>query len=146
MNLGVIANYNYETVTNNGTNFTDYGNYTSSSKSITKSRPNNALTVTGFYDWIFGNKGESMQLTYNYFNRHSPTLSDITTTYSNIADEYIVNEEGKTDYRFHSAKADFKLPYSWAQLETGVAYTDILNSSDNYLKCAAGITSVRITN
>lgn len=141
MNLGLIANYNYETVSNNGTNFTDYGNYTSSSESITKSRPNNALTVTGFYDWIFGNKGESMQLTYNYFNRHSPTLSDITTTYSDFADEYVVNEEGKTDYRFHSVKADFKLPYGWAQLETGVAYTDILNSSDNYLKCADGITS-----
>ncbi len=141
MNLGLIANYNYEKVSNNGTNFTDYGNYTSSSESITKSRPNNALTVTGFYDWIFGNKGESMQLTYNYFNRHSPTLSDITTTYSDFADEYVVNEEGKTDYRFHSVKADFKLPYGWAQLETGVAYTDILNSSDNYLKCADGITT-----
>ncbi len=141
MNLGLIANYNYETVSNNGTNFTDYGNYTSSSRSITKSRPNNALTVTGFYDWIFGNKGESMQLTYNYFDRHSPTLSDITTTYSDFDDEYGVNEEGKTDYRFHSVKGDFKLPYGWAQLETGVAYTDILNSSDNYLKCADGITS-----
>lgn len=141
MNLGLIANYNYETVSNNGTNFTDYGNYNSSSRSITKSRPNNALTLTGFYDWIFGNKGESMQLTYNYFNRRSPTLSDITTTYSDFADEYGVNEEGKTDYRFHSVKADFKLPYGWAQLETGVAYTDILNSSDNFLKRVYGLTS-----
>lgn len=134
MNLGVIANYNYETVSNNGTNFTDYGSYKSSSNFLTKSRPNNALTVTGFYDWTFGTKGESMQLTYNYFNRHSPTLSDIFTTYSNSADDYGINEDGKTDYRFHSGKADFKLPYNWAQLETGVAYTDILNSSDNFMQ------------
>ena len=72
MNLGVIANYNYENVSSNGTNSTDYGSYTSTSRSVTKSRPNNALTVTGFYDWTFGSKGESMQLTHNYFNRHSP--------------------------------------------------------------------------
>ncbi len=134
MNLGVIANYNYENISSNGTNSTDYGSYTSTSQSVTKSRPNNALTVTGFYDWTFGTRGESMQLTYNYFNRHSPTLSDIFTSYSNSTDDYGVNEDGKTDYCFHSGKADFKLPYSWAQLEAGVAYTDILNSSDNVLK------------
>ena len=134
MNIGMIANYNYEAVSGNGMNFTEYGEYTSSSQTLTKSRPNNALTVTGFYDWSFGNKGEALQLTYNYFNRHSPTWAEITTTYSNNKDEYEVNENGKTDYFFHSGKADFKLPYTWAQLETGVAYTDILNSSDNFLK------------
>lgn len=138
MNIGLIANYNYESSSDRGTNFTDYGGYTSSSHTITKSRPNNALTLTGFYDWNFGNKGESLQLTYNYYNRHSPTLSDITTTYSVNSDAIGVNEDGKTNYRFHSSKADFKLPYSWAELETGVAYTDILNSSDNFLRYAYG--------
>ena len=133
MNIGVIANYNYESVSNRATNFTEYGEYTSLSQSHTKSSPNNALTLTGFFDWTFGTKGESMQLTYNYFNRHSPTLSDIATTYSNNAGDYGVNEKGKTIYRFHSGKADFKLPYSWAQVESGVAYTDILNSSENFL-------------
>ena len=121
MNLGAIANFNYQTVSSDGTNLTDYGGYSSSSQSLTKSRPNNSLTLTGFFDWTFGNKGESLQLTYNYFNRNSPTISDIKTVYSNIADAYGVNEEGKADYRFHSGKADFKFPYSWAQLEAGVA-------------------------
>lgn len=134
MNLGVIANFNYESVSNNGTNYTEYGEgYTSSSRSHTKSKPNNALTITGFYDWKFGAKGESVQLTYNYFNRHSPSLSDITTTYSNDTENHIVNEDGKTIYRFHSGKADFKLPYNPAQIEAGIAYTDILNSSCNFL-------------
>ena len=133
MNIGVIANFNYESVSSKGNNFTDYGGDSSSSQSITESRPNNALTLTGFYDWNFGTKGESMQLTYNYFNRHSPTLSHIITTYSNSVDDYGVNEDGKTNYRFHSGKADFRLPYNWAQLETGVAYTDIINTSDNFL-------------
>lgn len=131
MNLGTIVNFNYETVSNKGSNFTDYGGYTSSSMSHTESRPNNALTLTGFYDWTFGGNGEAMQLTYNYFNRHSPAISDITTLYSNNADGFEVKEDGKTDYRFHSGKADFKLPYNVLQLEAGVAYTDILNISDN---------------
>lgn len=138
MNIGLIANYNYEASSNNGTNFTDYGGYSSSSQTTSKSRPNNALTLTGFYDWNFGNKGESLQLTYNYFNRHSPEVSDICTTYSVNSDPYEVHEDGKSNYRFHSGKADFKLPYSWAELETGVAYTDILNSSDNFMKYTYG--------
>lgn len=133
MNVGVIVNYNYETISSNGINSSDFGSHTSSSLSFTKSRPNNALTLTGFYDWTFGQKGEALQLTYNYFNRHSPTLSEITTTYNNGNDDYSINEDGKSDYRFHSGKVDLKLPYSWAQLETGIAYTDILNSSDNLL-------------
>ncbi|MCM1518358.1 MAG: TonB-dependent receptor [Pseudoflavonifractor sp.] len=133
MNLGVIANFNYGSATSDGTNTTDYGSYLSSSLSRTKSRPNNALTLTGFYDWTFGKQGESMQLTYNYFKRHSPTKSEITTAYNNGTDDYHINEDGTSNYRFHSGKADFKLPYKWVQLEAGVAYTDILNSSDNYM-------------
>ncbi len=141
MNLGIIANYNYETISSNGTNLTHYGGYSSSSQSLTQSRPNNSLTLTGFYDWTFGNKGESMQLTYNHFNRHSPTSSDITTSYNDGTADYSIVENGKTDYRFNSGKADFKLPYAWAQLEAGVAYTNILNSSDNSLKRKSGNSS-----
>lgn len=134
MSIGVIANYNYESVSGNGINYTEYGGFTSSSQSLTKSKPNNALTLTGFYDWVFGTDGKSLQLTYNYFNRHSPALSDVTTKYTNSTEVYGVSENGKTDYCFHSVKADVKLPYRWAQLETGIAYTDILNSSYNYLE------------
>ena len=141
MNIGVIANFNYESISSNGTNHSYYGEYTSSSQSRTESKPNNALTLTGFYDWTFGAKGEAMQLTYNYFNRNSPTLSDITTAYSNSQEDYGVSENGKTNYRFHSGKADFKLPYSWTQLEAGIAYTDILNSSDNFITRIPGASS-----
>lgn len=142
MNVGVIANFNYESASNKGVNSTDYGSYTSSSVSFTKSRPNNALTVTGFYDWAFGKNGRTLQLTYNFFNRHSPASSEISTTYDNSIGNYSINEDGKTGYRFHSGKADLKLPYNWAQLETGIAYTDILNSSENRLSYIIGATSM----
>lgn len=134
MSMGVIANYNFSSESGSGSNLTDYSGLLSSSRSSTTSRPNNALTVTGFYDWTFGAKGELMQLTYNYFMRHSPTSSAIDTYYSDDSRSYLLTEDGAADYRFHSAKADFKLPYSWAQLEVGAAYTDILNSSDNLMQ------------
>ncbi|MDE7466398.1 MAG: outer membrane beta-barrel family protein [Muribaculaceae bacterium] len=134
MKAGVIINYNYQNISSEARNHTEYGEYTSNSISETKSNPDNALTITGFYDWIFGSKGESLQVTYNYFSRHSPALSTITTSYDNSNESTGVNEDGKSDYRFHSMKADFKFPYTWAQLEAGVAYTDILNSSDNSLE------------
>lgn len=131
MNIGAIVNYKYGFTTGQGTNTSDYGSYGSVSLTHTESRPNNALTATGFYDWTFGDKGEVMELTYNYFNRHSPTSSEVVTTYGNGYDPSEINEQGASDYRFHSGKADFRLPYSWARIETGIAYTDILNSSDN---------------
>ncbi|MDE5608532.1 MAG: outer membrane beta-barrel family protein [Muribaculaceae bacterium] len=136
MNLGLIANYGYESATSNGLNTSSYGDYASTSESHTASRPNNALTVTGFYDWTFGKNGEMMELTYNNYRRHSPADSKVATSYSNDLGNYAVDESGASDYRFHSGKIDFKLPYTWAQLEAGIAYTDILNSSDNYMECA----------
>lgn len=134
MSLGMIANYNYESCVSNGYNITDYDQSSSSSHSRTKSRPNNALTATGFFDWTFGNEGERLELTYNYFNRHSPTNSHISTVYSNGVGDSQINEKGVSDYRFHSAKADLKFPYSWLQVETGIGYTDILSSSDNFME------------
>ncbi|MDE7135959.1 MAG: hypothetical protein K2N91_04955 [Muribaculaceae bacterium] len=129
MNLGVIANYNFESSTSDGYNTTLYGNYSSSSIIASTSKPNNALTITGFYDWTFDKSGKRMELTYNHFNRHSPTRSDISTTFDNTQTNLLIHENGATDYRFNSGKADFKLPYSWAELETGVGFSDILNSS-----------------
>lgn len=134
MNIGVIANYKYGSNSADGTNATLYDGYSSSSLSSIKSRPNNALTVTGFYDWTFGQKGERMELTYNYFNRHSPEVTQINTIFDDDSEDSGIYENGANDYRFHIGKADFKLPYSWAQLESGIAYTDILNSSNNYTR------------
>lgn len=131
MKLGAIANYKYESSSGEGSNTTDYGGYTSSSESHTSSRPNNAVTITGFYDWTFGAKGESLELTYNYFNRHSPSSTTVSTGFSNESLDFGIKEDGASDYRFHNGRADLKLPYSLAQIEAGAGYTDILNSSDN---------------
>ena len=85
-----------------------------------------------------------MELTYNYFNRHSPESAIISTTYNNDFGENGIDETGDNDYRFHIGKADFKLPYSWGQLETGISYTDILNSSDNYTQYFEAANSCRL--
>lgn len=131
MSAGVIANYAYDNISVTKSNTTDYGSSFSTSHATTESCPNNALTITGFFDWTFGKKGERMELTYNYFNRHTPERSKISTEYQDSPGAYGIVENGATDYVFNSGKADFTMPYSWAQLEAGVAYTDILNSSVN---------------
>ncbi len=129
LSAGFIANYSYGNSSSAGTNFTDYGLYTSQSVTATKSRPNNAVTATGFCDWQFGPDGRRLELTYNYFNRHNPTRSTIATTFDNAPGSVEIDERGTSDYRFHSGKADLTLPLRWARIETGAAYTDILNSS-----------------
>lgn len=142
MKAGVMASYTYENVSSDGVNTTDYGfGQTSASVSATKSRPNNAVTLTGFFDWNFGKRGESLELTYNYFNRHSPSSSRVSTVFDG---DYFtgIREDGAADYRFHSGKADFKLPNPVLNLETGVAYTDILNTSDNRMQRFNGSADV----
>ncbi len=129
LSAGFIANYSYGNSSSAGTNITDYGLYTSQSVTATKSRPNNAVTATGFCDWQFGPDGRRLELTYNYFNRHNPTRSTIATTFDNAPGSVEIYERGTSDYRFHSGKADLTLPLRWARIETGAAYTDILNSS-----------------
>lgn len=134
MNFGLIANYSYGNFESDARNNTQYGFDTSTSSTETKSRPNNAITITGFYDWAFGKSGETMQLTYNYFNRHSPTSSQVATVYESTSGHpQSIAERGAADYIFHSAKADFSLPYSWMKIDAGAAYTDIDNSSSLHI-------------
>lgn len=140
INAGVIANYKYGHTTSDGANTTDYGPYAAYSSSSTVSRPNNAVTLTGFLDWMLGGKGEKLELTYNYFNRHSPKESEIVTVTDTDIPATAIDECGENDYRFHAGRADLKLPFTWAQVETGASYTDILHQSENYMtQVASGI-------
>ncbi len=143
MSAGAIVNYKYDNISGKRVNRTDYDDYISASHSDTKEHPVNALTVTGFYDWSFGKNGEQLQLTYNLFSKHDPSRATVFTLYD-IPDtgEAGISEHSVNGYTFHSGKADFKLPYKWAQIETGIAYTDIDNSSSLELKDRVGSTWV----
>ncbi len=134
MKLGALVNYNYESTTADGLNTSTYSTGSSKSLSHTSSRPNNALTLTSFFDWSFGKNGETVELTYNYFDRHSPAASRIETEYNDRPGKYIVEEDGAGDYRFHNGRADFKLPFKSVQIEAGAGYTDILNTTDNDMR------------
>lgn len=130
MNVGVIVNYKYDNTSSRRDNHTDYSAYTSSSHSTATEKPVNAINLTAFYDWKFGHNGELLQLTYNLFRKHNPSNSTVSTLYdAPDLPEIGITENGAIDYTFHSGKADFKLPYKWAEIETGIAYTDIRNKS-----------------
>lgn len=94
---------------------------------ISPGQPDNALTLTAFGDWRLGSNGKILSLTYNFFNRHVHTLSDVTT-YNNELSR--LTDMGKNKYRIHSAKLDMSLPYSSFKIETGLAYNYIHNNTD----------------
>lgn len=138
MSIGAIANYSYNRADSDGANRTDYGSHTSNSTSSSLLSPSNALTLTGFYDWTFSDNGNLLQLTYNYFTKHDASRSDISTVYDfDIPEPRLMSEHGTSDYRFHSGKVDFKLPYSWATIEAGLSYTAIDNTARLDISSAA---------
>ena len=91
-------------------------------------RPNNALTLTAFADWLLDDNGKMLSLTYNYFNRSSKSFSKVTTCCGN--DETILTNEGHNNYRINSAKIDATLPFNAFRMETGVAITSIGNNTE----------------
>ena len=91
------------------------------------SRPNNALTLTAFSDWLLDEKGKMLSLTYNWFNKSTKSYSDVTTTWG---DEKIrITNEGHNKYRIHSVKLDATLPFDSFKMESGLSYTGIVNST-----------------
>ena len=103
----------------NGTCFNSYNN--------SPSRPNNALTLTAFSDWLLDSKGKILSLTYNYFNKSTESFTDVTTTGN---DETVrLTDDAHNKYHIHSAKLDAVLPFDGFKMEAGLAYTSIGNKT-----------------
>ena len=99
------------------------------SKNESPSRPNNAVTLTAFGDWAIDSKGKTLSLTYNFFNRHTHSFSDVTTSRDGKI-ETRLTDEGANRYRIHSVKLDAALPFSGFRMDAGAAYTGVSNSTD----------------
>jgi len=103
----------------NGTCFNSYNN--------SPSKPNNALTLTAFSDWLLDSKGKMLSLTYNYFNKSTESFADVTTTGGN--EEVRLADDAHNKYHIHSAKLDAVLPFNGFKMEAGIAYTGIGNNT-----------------
>ncbi len=115
------------------------------SKNLSPARPNNALTLTAFTDWAINSRGKMLSLTYNFFNRHTRSFSDVTTWSEkdpgmifNDNSKLIENgnsatrltDDGTNKYRIHSVKLDAALPFSTFRMDAGAAYTGVDNATD----------------
>lgn len=129
VSLGTIVNYSSNRMGSIISDKTTDKNSNMISTSNSPSYPDNALTLTGFIDWIIDSKGKMMSVTYNYFDKTSSSLSDVTTLWDN-SDKAMLTKDADNQYQIHSAKLDMTLPFQLFKMETGAAYTKISNNTN----------------
>ena len=104
------------------------------------------VSLTAYSDWqltplfplLMEGSGvaPTASFTYNYYSKWGkrgsamdgradiPIYEDASDDPYHLQNAFVLD----TDYRIHSLKLDFSLPFSWAHIETGVGYTDIDNT------------------
>ena len=129
----VRFNVNYAPFSGLGPNIKDYTMASTSSMSPVGAMHTTALTA--FSDIQLDTLGKQANLTYNFYHKSGTRGSvmegdaNIPVYYYSSSDPYHVSNtfELDTDYKIHSLKLDFTLPFPFAKVETGLAYTDIDN-------------------
>lgn len=129
LSAGIILNYSLLRLKSNTVDKTIDNGLTSLSRNISPARPNHSITLTAFGDWAIDGKGKMLSLTYNFFNRHTKSFSDVTTCRDDDH-ETRLTDDGSNKYRIQSVKLDATLPFSSFRMEAGAAYTGIDNSTD----------------
>ncbi len=99
------------------------------SQNVSPAKPNNAITLTAFGDWTLDSKGKMLSLTYNFFNRHTRSFSDVMTWQGEDGPTRFT-DDGTNKYRIHSVKLDAALPFSAFRMDAGAAYTGVNNNTD----------------
>lgn len=136
MEIGALISYSNTSNLNRdiGTNTYKTGGVADSSvKSFSTYRgKRNSVDVSAYYDYNLDKLGKKMTLTYDsYWNTGNTdkNLNSIISTTPTEKDASLINN-GEVKYKINSAMADFELPYSFAKIETGGAYTLIRNTSE----------------
>ncbi|MDE6041737.1 MAG: TonB-dependent receptor, partial [Muribaculaceae bacterium] len=126
---GAIVNFSTMRLKSNLLDETTDNGVTSFSHNVSPAKPNNAITLTAFGDWMLDSKGKMLSLTYNFFNRHTRSYSDVTT-WLEESDKTRLADDGANKYSIHSAKLDATLPFPSFRMDAGAAYTGVNNNTD----------------
>lgn len=126
---GAIVNFSTMRLKSNLLDETTDNGVTSYSHNTSPAKPNNAITLTAFGDWILDSKGKMLSLTYNFFNRHTRSYSDVTT-WQEESDKTRLTDDGTNKYRINSVKLDAVLPFPSFKMDAGAAYTGVNNNTD----------------
>ena len=90
---------------------------------------NYSIPLEFFTDILIDSTGKAVTLTYDYLNNYDDDNVLLTTNFSDGRSNKI-QTVGNNRYRIDSWKADFALPFHWATVETGAAFTNIHNASE----------------
>lgn len=100
---------------------------------ITDSEHRNPIvtqTLNTYYDLKLNDKGANMSIVGNYFSNQPDTQVDFETNSDENDSATTVRNQSFIDYQIWSGQIDFSLPFSWANVETGLKYTGFINNSD----------------
>lgn len=128
ISIGGIFNFSTIRLKSNLWDETIEENISYSSRNQSPEKPNNAITLTGFADWLLDNSGKLLSFTYNFFNRHIHSFSDVTTG-QNENDPTRLTDDGKNKYRIQSVKIDAVLPFPTFRIDAGAAFTGTINNT-----------------
>lgn len=126
---GAIVNFSSMRLKSNLSDETIADGDSYSSQNLSPAKPDNAITLTAFGDWTLDSKGTMLSLTYNFFNRHTRSFSDVMT-WQGENDPTRFTDDGTNKYRIHSVKLDAVLPFSSFRMDAGAAYTGVNNNTD----------------
>ena len=114
---------------------------------LTSPRPKNFnLSAELFLDWIMDSKGKMMTLTYDYLNNYAKQDERLTSVGGGQSvggdlqsPTMNMQTKGSSRYRIDAWKMDYYLPFSFANIESGLHYTHIDNNADvNIFSDASG--------
>ncbi|MDE7153305.1 MAG: outer membrane beta-barrel family protein [Muribaculaceae bacterium] len=124
---GAIVNFSMMRLKSHVLDETICNDVPSFSQNISPVRPNNALTLTAFSDWALDGNGKNLSLTYNCFDRHTHSFSDVTTNQTRLTDD------GANKYMINSVKLDASLPFSAFRIDAGAAFTRVDNHTELHI-------------
>lgn len=128
LNAGVVVNFSTTRLDSRLADTTVDNGLVSESFNNSPARPNNALTITAFSDWVLDDRGKMLSLTYNWFGKHAKTLSDVITAQQGTDSR--VMDEGVNRYSINSVKLDATLPFADFRMEAGAAFTAVGNDTE----------------
>ena len=127
LSAGLIVNANSGRLHSDMTDITENCEGMFSSLTRSPGKPNNAMTLTAFSDWMLDERGSLLSFTYNYFTRKMHSYSEVST--DGPDNRFSLTDDGRNHYRIHSAKVDATIPFSIWKMEAGLAYTGISNQT-----------------
>lgn len=92
--------------------------------------PTFSQTLNLYYDQNLDTAGKKLSVGFNYFSTLPKNLVDFETTSEQTMMTDIVRNYSDLNYKIWSTQVDLTLPYSWADVESGLRFTNFDNNSD----------------